>query len=1112
MSGENLGAAFVSVGLDLDKVTAQVVRELPEAFDAAPRAALRAAEAMETAFERGAAGTVAAADRAGDAIGTNITQGTQRAEEALQDFGRAGDSAMDRILREARDLERGLGSGMTAAGERAEGALVEVGNTGAAQLDRVEREAKDADNAIDSMGGKVSGLAGKLGGLLAVGAFVAIGQQAAEAATEVARVDALTASLLTAAGGASGQTSASIEELAGSLSELAAVDDDDIQASLNVLLRFRSIGPDTFEPAAAAVLDLAAGLGVEVPAAAQTLGRALEDPIAAISRLRRAGITFSDDQERMIRQLVATGDTAGAQAVVLEAVGDRFAGAAEAAATPLARMRVQIGELQEALGAGLLTGLEAAGAGFDEVFGGLEGILGQLGQTVGEVLAQVGPPVIQALGSVAELVVPLIGTVAEAFGILLPPVADFVSALSDELQPLVARLSPVIITLAEALGEVLAENLEEAIPSLVSLAESFVVIVEALEPLIQYVDEGIDLANFITGAPQALEALASIAEGVAGVAQGVSDFLTGTDGSKVLSKPFTDLADKGGEALSVFEDAVVDTMANVNAAVEELAADFPELVDAFYALDEGLLGSNDEMARFAILAGEAGLSAEQLELLASQLGLSAGDLSTFIQSVNDDIAALTSSIEGNLPRLSEMGTGLDAASEAFDLGDFHEDVLTAIQDIDNFLANLAQLPPNLQAAGAALGPAAAAAFAALPAEERAAMDATLGDLYGRLEGVPDFVAAQAGPMAQAAALAGEGLPAGMAVGASGTGAAAMGALSYAAAKVATFDMVSPGSKIGQELTAGVAAGIRKGEGSLVAQAGATVRRALDAAMAAAGISSPSKLFRDEVGLPIAQGIAAGIDLGQGEVNAATSRAIDAAVTFAKGGGRSLVSPNAGAASAAFAAVFGAGEDGPAPTLEGFIAEMARREANIRSFAGALSTILQRGGNTVAAIFGDLDPQAYATFAVEVSRDPAMLRQLEAAADSLQAADADLADILERGVFRGVDGAKPRAAGSAGGGAVTSALNKPRGPSVAVSSIFRSAKGGASLAGGGAGGEGVGGALLAALTDQLNELVALRMLAQEAATRDITEAQREAGADSAHLAQLLRMASFVQTVS
>lgn len=78
------------------------------------------------------------------------------------------------------------------------------------------------------------------------------------------------------------------------------------------------------------------------------------------------------------------------------------------------------------------------------------------------------------------------------------------------------------------------------------------------------------------------------------------------------------------------------------------------------------------------------------------------------------------------------------------------------------------------------------------------------------------------------------------------------------------------ASFGSDLIAGIAKGITAGAGKIADAAKNAATSALDAAKKLLGISSPSKLFADSIGLPISQGIAAGIAKGAPEINGALS--------------------------------------------------------------------------------------------------------------------------------------------------------------------------------------------------------------------------------------------------
>ncbi len=99
--------------------------------------------------------------------------------------------------------------------------------------------------------------------------------------------------------------------------------------------------------------------------------------------------------------------------------------------------------------------------------------------------------------------------------------------------------------------------------------------------------------------------------------------------------------------------------------------------------------------------------------------------------------------------------------------------------------------------------------------------------------------------------------------------------------ISTLDgQVSPtqeaGRAVGQAIVDGMRVGVEAGAQSVGAAAAATVTNALAAARNAGDMHSPSRLFADEVGLPIVEGIEEGIIEGASKIAKALERAIQSA--------------------------------------------------------------------------------------------------------------------------------------------------------------------------------------------------------------------------------------------
>lgn len=171
---------------------------------------------------------------------------------------------------------------------------------------------------------------------------------------ESEKLQAQTAATLTATGYAAGLTKEAVFGLADSMMSLTTFDDEMVLSAENVMLRFTKIGKDVFPQATKSVLDMATAMGTDASTAAQMMGMALEDPVLGMTRLRRSGVIFTAAQKDVVKQLVATGDSAGAQQVILDALDKKFGGSAAAARDTfggaLKALNVMVDENKESLG------------------------------------------------------------------------------------------------------------------------------------------------------------------------------------------------------------------------------------------------------------------------------------------------------------------------------------------------------------------------------------------------------------------------------------------------------------------------------------------------------------------------------------------------------------------------------------------------------------------------------------------------------------------------------------------------------------------------------------------------------------------------------------------
>jgi hypothetical protein len=149
-------------------------------------------------------------------------------------------------------------------------------------------------------------------------------------------VAADTAAVLKSTGRVAGVTAGQVNRLATSMQQLSGYDDEAIASAENLLLTFTNIrdvagkNNDVFTQTIKSTLDLSRRFDQDLSTSAVQLGKALEDPVRGVTALRRAGISFSTDQQRVINRLVSTGHLLDAQKIILQEVRRETGNAAKA--------------------------------------------------------------------------------------------------------------------------------------------------------------------------------------------------------------------------------------------------------------------------------------------------------------------------------------------------------------------------------------------------------------------------------------------------------------------------------------------------------------------------------------------------------------------------------------------------------------------------------------------------------------------------------------------------------------------------------------------------------------------------------------------------------------
>lgn len=350
--------------------------------------------------------------------------------------------------------------------------------------DKASKVMGDIGGKADTLGSKLGGIGGAaklaLGGA-AAGGVAALGGALAQGVKDAASFEQLaakTGAVIESTGNAANISVEGVQNLAASLENMSGVDEEEIINSQNVLATFTKIknnGPDkVFDDAAAAALNMSVAMGTDLAGASLQVGKALNDPIAGLASLGRAGVQFTEAQKEQIKAMVEAGDTAGAQKIILGELETQFGGAAEAAGSgfsgSLARLNDALGDSFREIGEALLPILtdlaewlaENLPGAIESFKSGLAIVSAFVKENVLPVLSDIGAfiteKVIPAMKDIwrviSEDVLPVLSSMATFFvDEVLPVLSDVASFIIDDVVPAVGKIATKIAEVVTTVGE-----------------------------------------------------------------------------------------------------------------------------------------------------------------------------------------------------------------------------------------------------------------------------------------------------------------------------------------------------------------------------------------------------------------------------------------------------------------------------------------------------------------------------------------------------------------------------------------------------------------------------------------------------------------------------------
>ena len=292
---------------------------------------------------------------------------------------------------------------------------------------KLKRFEKNAKKSIDGVKGLFAGLTA---GLISNAVIDATVKQEAALAQLEQRIKST--------GGAAGFTTKELASFAGELQNVSTFGDEDLIGAMSQLATFTNITGEEFKGATVAVANLSVAMDQDLKSSVLQIGKALNDPVAGLSALSRAGIQFNDDQKDLIKTLVETGDTAEAQRVILAELETQFGGSAKAARETFGG---SIQGLKNAFG-----DLLEADGGLNDARSSIESLTSTLSDpAVKEGINSLASGIVTAFGGAIKVISSLIAgilTLAKGFAEFVNgPILDSVESIDAELEKKRAKLA-----------------------------------------------------------------------------------------------------------------------------------------------------------------------------------------------------------------------------------------------------------------------------------------------------------------------------------------------------------------------------------------------------------------------------------------------------------------------------------------------------------------------------------------------------------------------------------------------------------------------------------------------------------------------------------------------
>nr|DAM94146.1 MAG TPA: tail tape measure [Caudoviricetes sp.] len=514
-------------------------------------------------------------------------------------------------------------------------------------------------------------------------------------------------------------------------------------------------------------------------------------------------------------------------------------------------------------------------------FSGLAPVITALGSAISQVvtsissgIAQVATAITPIVAIISDTFVQVVSIVTEAVVQIVQAVAPFVPAINE----MVTSTAPIIQSLIKSFNN-LVNQISPIIDSLTNLIKTFGEQVKSILDSAKGVVEsfGSVIRSVLDGVAGIFESMGNAAKnagtGVKLMAQGVKMLvdlnlgdLVGTlaataVGLAAIANSGIATAGSGLQQSGVGLSLIATSAQAASVAMQSLPTALSTLSASINQLPSALTAAGTAMSTFATsaVASFSGLSGavSGITVLQSALvGLSSALIATMLAT-----SAMTSGFSAVTGVISSLGGVLSTIPSLFSA--ISASAITA----NTSIMQLATSAPTVASSFANISSSAVSAMSQLNSVIRSAMTQAVSQMSSSMQQMTNVVRQSASQMTQAGQQAGRGVSTGITNGIrSGIG-SATSAMSSMVNSIQATGMrgVSTMQYVGSMIGQGLASGMYSALGAVTAAANALVYQAERAARAKARIHSPSRLFRDNVGRYIAQGIAVGIEKNTSDV-------------------------------------------------------------------------------------------------------------------------------------------------------------------------------------------------------------------------------------------------------